>query len=366
MTSIHALLTPLLLLVLLAGGAAAQDEMSRAKELYASASYEEALSLLDGLGTGDPEKLPLEAQQFRAFCLLALQRTDEAKRAIEGIYSTDPMFRLDETQASPRVQATFRDIRRAVLPAVVQRRYADAKAAYDRKDPTAAEQFDRVLALLDDPDMEGQAMPDFRTIVGAFRDLSRATAAAAPTPPPAPVPAPSAMPAAPPVTTGGASASGARVPPAAGRSASPTTTSRPPATGNSAPAATNAGTATPTASTGSTGAVVPPAASGRTAAPDPATPSSVLIPAVAVTRPMPPWVPARPADAREIFSGEIELAIDDKGNVTAAKVVAPIYPNYDQQLLAFARRWKFTPATRDGSPIASIQVVPIRLQATQR
>jgi TonB family protein len=91
----------------------------------------------------------------------------------------------------------------------------------------------------------------------------------------------------------------------------------------------------------------------------------VVVPAVSITRAMPPWVPLSAADARAVFEGQVEVAIDAKGNVTAAAIAAPIYPMYDQQLLAYAKRWKFTPATRNGVPIASIQVVPIRLQTQQ-
>lgn len=287
-------LTLIALFVTFTSPLAAQDVTARAKELYASASYEEALAVLDE--ARPVEKVSLEAQQYRAFCLLALQRADAAKETIEAIYAAEPMFHLDEAQASPRVQTIFRDLRRSALPGITQRAYAAAKAAFDKKDPKAAAQFERVLTLLDDPDMEGQIVPDFRTVVAAFRDLSRATAAAAVLAPPSP-PSPSAAP----------------TRPAASR-------------------------------------------------PAPAAPPAVVIPAVAITRPMPQWSPMNSTDARETFSGQIELSIDAQGNVTSASIVTSIYPSYDQQLIAYARRWKFAPATRNGTPIASIRVVPIRLQ----
>lgn len=279
--------------------AVAQDDIVRARELYAAASYEEALDLLDNVQARTPGFAPPDIQQYRAFCLLALQRNDEAKQAIEMVYTADPMFRLDETATSPRVQATFREIRRNVLPSLAQRGYTSAKAAFDKKDPKATAAFDRVLALLDDPDMAGQALPDFRTVVTAFRDLS-AVMAAPPTAPPAPA----------------------------------TTPGNAPATSAAAKAA-------------------------------PAPPPAVVVPAVSITRPMPQWVPLNSADAREVFEGQVEVSIDAQGNVTAATISTPIYPMYDQQLVAYARRWKFAPATRNGTPIASIQVVPIRLQAQQ-
>ncbi len=73
----------------------------------------------------------------------------------------------------------FRDVRRQSLPKIVLERYALAKAAFERKDPRAGQQFDGVLALLDDPDIQAApALTDLRTIVAAFRDLTKAVEAA--------------------------------------------------------------------------------------------------------------------------------------------------------------------------------------------
>jgi hypothetical protein len=115
------------------------------------------------------------------FCLLALNRRAEADAAIQGMVEADPLYQPSETQASPRIRAVFRDVRRSVLPAIAQRAYADAKGAFDRKDPQAAAKFTRLIALLDDPELAGQAtFADLRTLATGFRDLSAAMA-----PPPA-------------------------------------------------------------------------------------------------------------------------------------------------------------------------------------
>ena len=42
-----------------------------------------------------------------------------------------------------------------LLPGLVQRTYADAKASFEKKDPKALPQFEQVLTLLDDPDLKG-------------------------------------------------------------------------------------------------------------------------------------------------------------------------------------------------------------------
>ena len=163
-------------LILLACGlpAAGQESIVVARDLYGSAAYEEALAMLDRIkGTGQAGDLrPVE--QYRALCLLALGRQAEAERAIELLFAADPAYRVDAS-ASPRIQSAFSNVRRRVLPSLVQQRYLIAKATYDRKEYAAAiVQFDETLALLEMPEMaQGQepALRDMRTLITGFRDL---------------------------------------------------------------------------------------------------------------------------------------------------------------------------------------------------
>jgi TonB family protein len=274
-----------------------QDGVAAAKAQYLAASYEEALATLDRLPAGERDR-SVAALQVRAFALLALERSDEARAVIEQIYARDPLFRVDGTQASPRIQAVFHDVRVAVLPGAVQRTYAKARDLFEHKDPKAIAMFERVLAWLDDPDMEGQVVPGFRTVVAGFLDLSRLSLAA---------PGPAAR--------------------------------------HDAPAAT------PVSS--------PPPAAAPPAAPEPA----IVVPPVAVARSLPPWDPPAGASRLLVFEGELEVSIDEHGDVTAASLPEPIHPAYDQQLLRAARQWKFTPATFNGAPVAFVLTMPIRLQA---
>ena len=70
------------------------------------------------------------------------------------------------------MRAAFSDVRRKLLPEIAASRYAEAKTLFDRKDYTAAARhFGQVVALLDDPDMGGK-LPDLRTLVSGFLDLS--------------------------------------------------------------------------------------------------------------------------------------------------------------------------------------------------
>ena len=177
-----------ILLLSLAQGVAGQESLAAAKNLYASAAYEEALTVLDRLKTtsATPQADAQLVEQYRAFCLLALGRQAEADQALAAMVTADPGYRPDETDLSPRLAAAFHAARRRILPTVVQQRYEQARATYERKEyAAAADQFARVLALLRDPDLEGAggdpSLGRLQTTAAGFLDLARAAAS----PPPA-------------------------------------------------------------------------------------------------------------------------------------------------------------------------------------
>jgi protein TonB len=172
-----------------------QEEVNAARELYASAAYEDALAILNRMPEASrPAEEARAISQYRAFCLLALGRTTEAERAIEAVISREPTFRPAANDVSPRVRAAFTDVRRRMLPAIIQQKYAQAKDAFDRKDyETAATAFGQVLEVMNDPDVAAASqLADLRTLAGGFRDL--AARAVAPPPPIAPVVAAAAPP----------------------------------------------------------------------------------------------------------------------------------------------------------------------------
>ncbi len=186
----------LLPLLVLGGAAAAQDSLGTIKSLYASAAYEDALTAIDRLRTAGPA--PGDARgldQYRAFCLLALGREGEATKALEDLVNADPYFAPDPNEVSPRVLTLFHGVRRRLLPPLVQQKYAMAKATYDRKEFQAAvDQFTRVVALMDDPDLDQKTagLADLRMLAAGFLDLAKNAAAppkpAQPAPPPQPLP----------------------------------------------------------------------------------------------------------------------------------------------------------------------------------
>jgi TonB family protein len=195
MKGLTAVLVAALALTAPAAPAAAQTEgspLAAARDLYASARYDEALTVLNSMRPAESTDRKT-VEQYRSLCLLALGRGTEAEGAIAAVVTEDPMYVPSEADASPRVRAAFSEVRQRLLPELVASRYAEAKASFDRKDfPLAEIQFRHVLSLLDDPQMAGR-LPDMRVLVSGFLDLS--VQANAPPPEPKPAAAPVAPPA---------------------------------------------------------------------------------------------------------------------------------------------------------------------------
>jgi hypothetical protein len=185
--------------------ASAQSSLAGARELYTAAAYEDALTVLNGLRGADRGAEDGRAiNEYRALCLLALGRTEEATSAIQAMVAAVPSYHLSESEVSPRVRAAFRNVRQRMLPAIIQQKYTEARGAFDRKNlATASEGFKLVLELLSDPDLGSVAnqppLSQLRPMAISFRDLATAST---PAPPPvAPAPAPRSRPTAPQIYT---------------------------------------------------------------------------------------------------------------------------------------------------------------------
>jgi protein TonB len=293
------------LLALLAGPAAAQSSpgsLGTAKDLYASARYDEALSVLNSLRLGEAVDRK-SVEQYRSLCLLALGRASEAESAIAAVVTADPMYRPGEADASPTVRATFSEVRRRLLPEIATRRYQAAKASYDRRDWAAAEQqFRQVLVLIDDPDTGGR-LADLRVLTLGFLELS--AKAAEPEPPPAPAPAPAA-------------AQIVQQPPPAPVPARP----------------------------------MP----GRTYSADD---EDVVAPAI-IRQALPPVPQAVLTMVKP--KGLLEVVIDEQGRVVSIAIRSSLHPTYDALLLGAARDWKYKPATLNGEPVKFRKLIQISLQ----
>jgi TonB family protein len=292
-------------------GAAGQDTLARAKDLYALAAYDEALAMFDRLHETAPPGVSSEVAGYRMLCLLALGRTDDAEKAIEALVKADPLYRPSESVMSPRTRGRFDAIRRELLPSIAQETYDKGKAAFERKDlPSALTQFDRVVAMLEEPGLDDVAnMADLRRLATGFRDLSKATAADVPaSPTAASLNAPAPIAAAP--TAG-----------AVDRKPEPARIY-----------------------TGEDGGIVPP---------------------VIVSRRTPIWTPNEIEKRRE-FRGVLELVVDEAGDVASAALQSSIRPTYDRELVAAARTWKFRPAMKDGVAVKYRVTIEIRLGPTAK
>lgn len=167
---------------------AAQDSLQSVKELYASAAYEDALTAVGKIDS--PSEPNLEAEQYRVFCLVALNRMDEAAQAVESVLTLQPEYRPNSADASPRIQTLFSQVRRRMGPALVKRTYQQGRSAMERKDrEEAVAQFEVMLRIANDADVRNEAsMSELRELGAGFLELSKALP---PKPKPA-EPAPSA------------------------------------------------------------------------------------------------------------------------------------------------------------------------------
>jgi protein TonB len=281
--------------------AAAQDALTQAKTLYASADYEQALALLE------KSENSRDAHYYRALCLIALGRQEAAEAQIGAAVALDPMFVPGTGDVSPRVIAAFSDTRRRVLPQIARRTFNYAKELFQGGHrERAVEQFEATLRMLDAAGLDEEAdLADLRLVASGFIDLAKVKAPPAASSPPPAVAAVSTT--APPVTA----------PLAA-----------PPA---SAPAASR------------------PATGGVASLP------------VTIDQTLPAWRPDGTA-ARRTYMGAVRVEIDATGRVTAAEIEKSVHAAYDPLVLQAARTWRYRPATLNGTPIASEKTVEIVLQ----
>jgi len=295
--------TPFVVAFLLLVSARVQAQsLDAAKDLYASAEYESALAMLNGLRSPDR---PREEQQsidlYRVLCLVATGKEADAKGIMEGLVSRNPLYR-PTTDLPPRVRTTYNETRKRVLPAAAQTAYHEAKAAFDLKDFIGAERgFALVLQVLADPDVEAAAsrspLSDIRTLANGFHELS--AKAAVPPEPVAPAPAPAPAPVAP---------------------------------------------------------EPPPLPSPRVAKIFTAGDGNV-VPPITLHQQIPPFR----GQVREAQVGIIEVVIDTMGGVESATVIASINPLYDRQALAAARLWQYQPAKLDGAPVKYMKRIQVNL-----
>jgi hypothetical protein len=287
--------------------AAAQESLANARQLYASADYKSALTMLNALLATSPSPQDRQSiELYRTFCLVAMNNTDEANKAIEAMVSRDPLYRPNMDDVPPRLRTVFSDTRKRLLPALIQERYLIAKTAFDRADyKSAAEGFTQVLIALSDPDIAPASkqppLADLRVLASGFSDLT----VRALTPPPVQS-APIAVQAAPPVSEAAA-----------------TTAPRAPVIYT--------------------------------------TDDKNVSPPVAIKQDLPSF-PGRVTFDRV---GVLEVVIDTSGSVESATMVETVEPLYNRLVLAAAKTWIYRPARLEGTPVKYRKRIEIKLSRDQ-
>jgi tetratricopeptide (TPR) repeat protein len=281
---------------------AADDALARAKDLYTAAAYDEALAALNDYHSTSPQAV--EADEYRAFCLLALGKLEDATKVIEQIVTLNPSFHPSDAQASPRTQEQFRNVRRRALPKIARQSYTEAKAAFSRSDfDLAAKQFERVVVLLADADVADSGdLADLRLLSKEFGELIQKQLALAA---PRPAPAARSVPADPSVP--------AKEPPEADRIYG--------------------------------------------------IEDSDVTPPSPISQAMPPWHPT--SLQTETWESALTIVVDEAGNVASIHFTGALWPPYETMLRQNVGRWKYRPALKNGRPVKYRKTIAIRLQPNE-
>ena len=291
-----------------ASAAGPADPLTVAKEMYATAAYEEALATLtDARKSVAPSSTEaIQLDQYRVFCLYALGRRADAVSLAQAIVRTDPFFQPADDEVSPAINALFAGARKQTIPGVIREKYRAAKVAMDRKDFVAAESLlvdvQRLVAQSTTLGASDDSIADIGVLADGFLALGRATVTERPD-----VRAQSATPV-----------------------DAPTPGSQP-------------------IDAQTQDAVIAYGAD-----------SPGVIPPVAIVQGLPP-VPAPFARVGE-KRGLLEVTIEPTGRVGAVVVRQSTNPGYDRLAVEAARRWQYKPATKDGQPVRFIKMVGIELK----
>jgi len=278
------------------------DPVADGKALYESADYERALEVLRQIdAVTSPLEQMREAAVYRGLCLLALNRSADAERAIQQLLERDPFY-VPGADITPKMKGIVNDVRERVRPALVREHYKAGKQQFDNGNTAAAlDEFRLVLRLIDEAPAGAvpDAFDDIRIVASGFRDLADRTRPAA---------------------------AAAVVPPSLKVEPAPVAQAR----GNE---------------------------NGRGAF------GSTIVPPTTIRQVFPPLSGAAMTAMRRGTSpiGQVEVVIDEQGNVSSVKLTKGAYLPYDVQLLAAARDWKYTPATRDGTPVRFVKLVDFYL-----
>jgi len=278
--------------------AAQDDPLRTARDLYASAAYEEALAELARVASAaERPATTRDTDAYRTFCLVALGRASEAQAVAESLVRRDPMLSIDQfPDASPRIAAMFVSVRQRVLPQLIKDEYRAARSLAAASAPEADSRLRHIRQLLDTAEQIGawdETLADVRLLVDGFLELAHA------------------------------------------------------AEPRSAPAEATAAAAAPEPA-------APPAAVVSSLA------DAGVVAPTAVFQPQPNVPPALLDLVRLLHrTSTIDVFINEHGTVDDVTVKQSVSPAYDKLIVAAARTWRYKPALKDGVPIKFVSTVVI-------
>jgi len=304
------------LLIAAAATVSGQDLLSAAKDQYASAAYEDALSTLNRLDGSVGPDVARQADEYRAFCLYALGRTGEAESVAESLIRKEPLVRLEAADASPRLESMFSGVRKRLLPSLIRDRYRVARAAVDQKSFAAAEpslaDARRMIAEAEKLGVKDEGLSDLSVLVDGFLQLIKSSADQKKAEQPAMV----------------AAAAPAATAPAPVRSPAPV---------SARADASVAAAAIPRVYSAVDEGVSPP---------------------VALEQKMPPMSNEMQMITRASKGrGMIDIVIDESGRVIDTSVRQSLNSAFDAMLVRESRKWKYRPAMVNGAPVRYVKTL---------
>jgi len=290
-------------LLMMPSAVTAQDDPLRtARDLYASAAYEEALAELARVESSpETPTTTRDKDAYRVFCLVALGRAAEAQERAESLVRSNPLLSVDQfPDASPRIAAIFAAVQRRVLPPVVKEAYRTARArtienASDA--PSRLRDVRKLLAMAEQVGALDETLADIRMLVDGFLELASAGEP------------------------------------------------------HNRPVATSAAT-------------MPPEAASPAAEPVPAAADTGITAPMAVYQPQPTVPPALLDLVRRLNRpAAIDVVINERGAVDDVVVTQSVTAAYDALIVAAARTWRYKPAVKGGVPIRFVSPVVINVSA---
>jgi TonB family protein len=277
-------------------GTASATSFDEAKRLYEAAAFENALQVLGELDSevGGSE----DVLEYKALCLLALGRSDEAQAVADALVTRLPIFVPLGEEVSPRFMMLLNDSRRRLLPDITKRLFTAGREQFRATDKIAArESFEMVIHLTDDSTWKDSSeAEDLRMLASGFLDLVNAP--------------------------------------------------------------TKSADATPSLDA----APVPPLSPASIAAPMTARQKTELQPPLPIQQVFPKWRPADAVTAQRRFVGAVRIRIGQDGHVMSATIEVATDPDYDKQLLEAAKSWRYVPGRRNGEPIEMEKLVTFALR----